>query len=151
MAVIASVRLTAKKNLILTTTEEFTADFLLQHVDTWKSAVQISYKGMQKQEEWVQVVAHKVYMHEEFLLSPTALKAEIETFNKVAIRGNPRWLAKQEKLETAHLLPLDQRYASIVFEVDSEQERQRLLLQKQLSIAGRVVYLTKYYNISLRT
>jgi len=90
-------------------------------------------------------------MHKEFLLSPTALKAEIETFNKVAIRGNPRWLAKQEKLENAHLLPLDQRYASIVFEVDSEQERQRLLLQKQLSIAGRVVYLTKYHDISPRT
>jgi hypothetical protein len=106
---------------------------------------------MQKQEDWIQVVAHKVYMHKEFILSPAALKAEIKTFNKVTIKGNPRWLAKQEKLENVHLLPLDQRYASIVFEVESEQERQRLLFQKHLSIAGRVAYLAKYYDISLKT
>ena len=106
---------------------------------------------MQKQEDLIQVVAHKVYMHEEFLLSPAALKAEIETFNKVTIKGNPRWLAKGEKLNNAHLLPPDQRYASVVFEVESEQERQRLLFQKQLSIAGRVAYLTKYHNISAKT
>ncbi|KAF2821909.1 hypothetical protein CC86DRAFT_410985 [Ophiobolus disseminans] len=106
---------------------------------------------MQKQEDLVQVIAHKVYMHNEFIVSPAALKEEIETFNKVTIKGNPRWLAKKERLKTAHLLPPDQRYASIVFEVESEQERQRLLSQKQLSIAGRVAYLTKYYNISAKT
>ena len=105
--VIASVRLTARKNLILTTTEEFTADFLLQHTDTWKSAVQVSCKGMQKQEDLIQVIAHKVYMHDEFLVSPAALKAKIKTFNKVTIKGNLRWLAKQERLKTVHLLPLD--------------------------------------------
>jgi predicted ATP-dependent endonuclease of OLD family len=32
-AVVASVRLTARKNLLLTTTERFSADFLLQHTD----------------------------------------------------------------------------------------------------------------------
>jgi len=150
-AVIASVRLTAKRNLILTTTEGFTADFLLQHTEAWKQAVHITCRGMQKQEDLIQVVAHKVYMHKEFLLSPAALKAEIETFNNVAIKGNPRWLAKRERLENAHLLPPDQRYASVVFEVDSEQERQSLLSQKQLSIAGRVAYLTKYHDISAKT
>jgi predicted amidohydrolase YtcJ len=29
-----NVRLTAKKNLVLTTTKDFSADFLLQHTDT---------------------------------------------------------------------------------------------------------------------
>lgn len=62
---------------------------------------------MQKQEDLIQVVAHKVYIHEEFLLSPAALKAEIKTFNKVTIKGNPRWLAKREKLKNTHLLPPD--------------------------------------------
>ncbi|KAF2818810.1 hypothetical protein CC86DRAFT_308415, partial [Ophiobolus disseminans] len=33
-AVVKNVRLTVRKNLILTTTEEFSADFLLQHKDT---------------------------------------------------------------------------------------------------------------------
>jgi hypothetical protein len=31
--VVASVRLTARKNLLLTTTESFSADFLLQHTN----------------------------------------------------------------------------------------------------------------------
>ena len=150
-AVVASVRLTARKNLILTTTAQFSADFLLQHTDIWKSAVHVTCKGMQNGEEWIQVIAHKVYMHDAFLASTAELKAEIETFNNVAIQGNLRWLAKRERLENAHLLPLDQRYASIVFRVSSEEERQRLLAQRQLSIAGRLVYLAKYHDISLRT
>ena len=45
---------------------------------------------MQKQEDLIQVIAHKVYMHNEFLISPAALKAEIKTFNKVTIKGTPR-------------------------------------------------------------
>jgi hypothetical protein len=150
-AVVASVRLTARKNLLLTTTERFSADFLLQHKDAWKSAIHVTCKGMQTQEEQIQVVAHKVYMHEAFTSSTAELKAEIESFNNVVIQGNPRWLAKREKLENAHLLPPHQRYASIAFVVGSEEERQRLLAYKQLSIAGRTVYLTKYYDISPRT
>ena len=62
-------------------------------------------------------------MHPEFIASPAELKAEIETFNNIAIKGNPRWLAKREKLEGAQLLPPDQRYASIVFVVGSKEER----------------------------
>jgi hypothetical protein len=105
---------------------------------------------MQKREDWIQVVAHKVYMHESFLSSTAELKAEIETFNNVVIQGNPRWLANREKLENAHLLPPHQRYASIVFEVSTEEEQQRVLTQKQLSIAGRLVYLSKYHDIAPR-
>jgi hypothetical protein len=150
-AVIASVRLTARKNLILTTTERFSADFLLQHKDTWKLAIQVTCKGMQTQEEQIQVVAHKVYMHKAFISSTAELKAEIETFNNIVIQGNPRWLAKREKLENAHSLPPHQRYASIAFVVASEEERQRLLAYKQLSIAGRTAYITKYHDISPRT
>jgi hypothetical protein len=45
---------------------------------------------MQTQEEQIQVVAHKVYMHEAFLSSTAELKTEIEGFNNVAIQGNLR-------------------------------------------------------------
>jgi hypothetical protein len=62
-------------------------------------------------------------MHKAFILSTAELKAEIETFNNVVIQGNPRWLAKREKLKNAHLLPPHQRYASIAFVVGSEEER----------------------------
>jgi hypothetical protein len=40
---------------------------------------------MQTQEEQIQVVAHKVYMHKAFTLSTAELKAEIESFNNVVI------------------------------------------------------------------
>jgi hypothetical protein len=39
VAVIASVRVTARKNLLITTTERFSAAFLLQHKDAWKLAI----------------------------------------------------------------------------------------------------------------
>jgi len=43
-------------------------------------------------------------MHDAFIASTAELKAEIKTFNNIAIQGNPRWLAKREKLKNAHLL-----------------------------------------------
>lgn len=87
-------------------------------------------------------------MHDGFIASPAELKAEIETFNNIKLQGNPRWLAKHEKLESAHQIPHHQRYASIVFVVGSEEERNRLLAQRTLSIAGSTAYLAKYRNIS---
>ena len=90
-------------------------------------------------------------MHDTFIASTAELKAEIKTFNNIAIQGNPRWLVKREKLENIHLLPPNQRYSSIAIRVSSEEEQQRLLAQKQLSIAGRLVYLTKHYDISPKT
>ena len=90
-------------------------------------------------------------MHDAFIASAAELKVEIETFNNIAIQGNPRWLAKREKLKNAHLLAPHQRYASIVFRVSSKDEQQRLLAQRQLNIAGRLVYLAKYHDISRKT
>jgi hypothetical protein len=43
----------ARKNLLLTTIEKFSADFLLQHTDAWKAAIQVTCKGMQTQEEQI--------------------------------------------------------------------------------------------------
>lgn len=149
--VIASVKLSAKKNIILTTTEDFTADFLLKHAESWKLAMQAPCTKVQKQENWAQVVAHGVYMHDSFLASTANLKEEIETFNNITIKGNPRWLLKREKREIAHTLPQAQRYASIVFAVESEEERQKLLRKRQISVAGRVVYLQKFQDITPKT
>lgn len=45
-------------------------------------------------------------MHKDFLSSTASLKKEIKIFNNIAIKGNPRWLLKQERLETAYTLLL---------------------------------------------
>ncbi|KAF1936290.1 hypothetical protein EJ02DRAFT_295582, partial [Clathrospora elynae] len=42
-------------------------------------------------------------------------------------------------------------YASIVFAVENEEARYQLLARKQISIAGRLVYLAKFQNISPKT
>jgi hypothetical protein len=55
---------------------------------------------MQKHEEWALVVAHRVYMHDNFIRDTASLKEEIETFNNVAIKGLPRWLATRERIES---------------------------------------------------
>jgi DNA gyrase/topoisomerase IV subunit A len=106
---------------------------------------------MQKQEEWAFVVAHRVYAHPQFLTSTESLKEEIETFNSITIKGNVHWLAKQEKLDALHTKHPDYRYASIVFAVENKEVAQQLLARKQISIAGRVVRLAKYHDVSDKT
>ena len=149
--VVASVNVSARKNLVLTTTESYNAAFLLQNAEHWKAAVKVAYKEMQKQEEWALLVAHRVYAHPQFLSSPKSLKAEIETFNNIAIKGNVRWLAKPEKLEALSTKHPDYRYAPIVFAVENKEVARQLLAKKQISIAGRVVYLAKYHDVSEKT
>ncbi|KAF1935122.1 hypothetical protein EJ02DRAFT_428714 [Clathrospora elynae] len=106
---------------------------------------------MQKHEEWIQVVAHGVYMHDAFLSNTDTLKEEIESYNNTVFKGNPIWLLKRERREAVYTLALPERYASIVFAVENEEARYQLLARKQISIAGRLDYLAKFQNISLKT
>ena len=86
-------------------------------------------------------------MRESFLATPALLKDDIEKFNsRVTIKGTPRWLAKQEKLLNVNQLPPARRYASIVFAVESVEEKKRLLRERALSIAGQRVYLADYHE-----
>ena len=50
--VVASVSISVKNNLVLTTTPNFSADFLLQHQDKWQKALSIEHTRIQKQEKW---------------------------------------------------------------------------------------------------
>ena len=83
-------------------------------------------------------------MYDNLVATPALLKDEIERYNNVTIQGSPRWLVKQEKLANASQIPLARRYASIVFAVASTEEKQRLLRERTLSIAGQQVYLADF-------
>ena len=88
-------------------------------------------------------------MYKEIVDTPALLKAEIEEYNKhisFSIQGSPRWLAKREKLENFSQLPPANRYASIVFAVLSFEEKQRLLRERVISVAGVAVYLADFYE-----
>ena len=90
-------------------------------------------------------------MYDNLVATPALLKDEIERYNNVTIQGSPRWLAKREKLANASQLPSARRYASIVFAVASAKEKQRLLRERTLSIAGQQVYLADYHKSTLST
>ena len=51
----------------------------------------------------------------------------------------------REKLANASQLPSARRYASIVFAVASAEEKQRLLRERTLFVAGQVVQLADYH------
>ena len=78
-----------KQNILLTTIEEYNADFLVKYKEIWYNC--FTFQREQKLELWVQIIAHGV---------PTLpflgeggfkfLKEEIETFNPIKIQGLPR-------------------------------------------------------------
>ena len=85
--VIASIaRTREKQNILLTTTEEYNADFLVKNKEVWSSY--FSFKREQKLEPWAQIVAHGVPIP-PFLGEGGSklLKEEIETFNPIRIQG----------------------------------------------------------------
>jgi hypothetical protein len=88
--VLASIaRTKGKRNILLTTTEEYNADFLVKHKEIWHNC--FTFQREQKLEPWVQIVAHGVptlpFLGEG---GSKLLKEEIETFNPIRIQGLPR-------------------------------------------------------------
>ena len=69
IATIYSSRL--KRNIVLTTTEHYNAEFLSQHEEKWKHLFQ--FTRQQKAESWAQIVVHGVPLVEPFLGSNGAI------------------------------------------------------------------------------
>lgn len=125
-----------KQNIILTTTEDFDADFLNKHKEVWKPLFKFTRE--QKIENWAQIVAHGVPFEPVFLGEDgaTALKDEIETFNDISVVGRVRWLSKARRE--------NQRSGSIVFAVASEEIRSAILKRHRITIAGGTAAVVKY-------
>src|SRR6266568_3817824 len=83
--VLASIaRTKGKQNILLTTTEEYNADFLVKYKEIWNNC--FIFKREQKLEPWVQIVAYSV-LTLPFLGEGGSklLKEEIEIFNPIGI------------------------------------------------------------------
>jgi hypothetical protein len=144
--VIASIaRTREKQNILLTTTEEYNADFLVKYKEVWSSC--FSFKREQKLEPWAQIVAHGVPLP-PFLGEGGSklLKEEIETFNPIRIQGQPRWISSRAKRYDPQT-----RFGSIVFAVENEEKRQEILKQKEILIAGVATKVVKYLEVSPTT
>jgi hypothetical protein len=144
--VLASIaRTKGKQNILLTTTEEYNADFLVKYKDIWHNC--FTFQREQKLEPWVQVIAHGVptlpFLKEG---GSKLLKEEIETFNPIRIQGLPRWISSSVKRHDPQT-----RFGSIVFTIENEEKRQEILKQKEISIAGTATKVVKYLEVSPTT
>lgn len=116
-----------KKSIILTTTDQFDADFLLANKAIWEALLPIQRAA--KDESWYKVVIHglpiKDFNTEEGLL---LIHDEIKTFNGLTTVGTPFWLTHESKRNS-------QLFGSIVVSFSNEADYKKALT-KRMNIAG---------------
>ena len=137
--VIATVTKSQGDNLVITTTKQFNADYLLEHAQIWKPLFP-TIKEIQKDQLWYKVVCHGIPIA-DFNNNLELIKTEITTFNKgYTPIGMPFWLTSEEKRRTALA-------GSVVVAFGTEQEAKRAV-SNHLYIAGISVKVQKYFNTS---
>ena len=139
--VIASISTSLNKNIVLTTTPQFNAEFLLEKKAIWSSL--ISYNEAQKDTSWYKVICHGIPLADFAFADLEVINDEIKTFNKgYKPIGTPHWLTSREKREG-----LNQRAGSIVIAFSTDEEAKRAI-KERLYIAGISVRCEKYIPIS---
>ena len=124
--VLASIaRTKGKQNILLTTTEEYNADFLVKYKEIWQNC--FTFQREQKLEPWVQIIAHGIptlpFLRKKgFKL----LKEKIKTFNPIVIQGLPRWILSSVKRHNP-----ETRFGSIVFTIENEKKDKKSLSKKR--------------------
>jgi hypothetical protein len=141
--IVATISRTLGKNIVVTTTPEFSADFLLEKQAIWEHIV--PFKLAQKDEPW-----HKVILHGIPILdfnTPEGMDLvvdEIQTFNKgFTPIGTPYWLTSLDKRQ-------NQRAGAVVVAFATEEEATRAI-RNRLYIAGISVRVEKLYSTAPTT
>ena len=135
--VIQQVATSKRNNLILTTTEGYSGEFLLKQVNTWQN--QLPIKKAQPLESWTKLVVHGVPTTFDGAENLQLLHTEIPTYNKnQTIVGNPYWLSRSWK---------DKQTSSIVIAFKSEEEAKKI--GSRITILGQSLRVEKYRQIPL--
>ena len=130
--VVKEVSVSRKNNLIITITEGYSGEFLLQQINTWQNQLQV--KKAQPIEAWTKVVVHGVPTTFEGAESLQVLHNEIPTYNKgQTIVGNPYWLTKNWK---------SKQTSSIVVAFKTEEEAKKI--GSRITILGQSLQTEKY-------
>ena len=134
--VIASITKSLKANLVITTTSDFTAEFVLQKQAIWEKI--IPFKSAQIDKPWFKVVIHGIPIYDFHVQNGLDLVTEeIKTFNKgFNPIGTPYWLTSTERRMT-------QKAGSIVVSFATEEEAKRAI-KNRLYIAGISTRVEKY-------
>lgn len=143
--VVSTISRTLTKNLVITTTEDFNAKFLLQHTDLWKHL--IAYKDLKEDIQHYKVIIHGIPITEfDREGGMDLIKTEISTFNKgYQVVGTPYWLTSQTKRADPN-----QYKGSVVIAFEKEEDAQRAIRQR-LMVAGISARVVKLYSTSPNT
>lgn len=141
--VVNLVARTNTKNIAINTTEEYTADFLLEKKEVWEHL--IPHISAQKDQPWFKVVAHGIpladFNHESGM---EMIKEEVETFNKgLHPIGMPYWISTKDNRMVKNA-------GSVAIAFATEQEANRAI-QNRLFIAGISVRVSKFYSVAATT
>jgi len=136
--VVASVTksTTDNQNIVLTTTDAYTSDYLIANQAIWETLV--PFELAQKDTPWYKVVIHGVPTA-DFNNSDgmTMIIDEIKTFNKgLNPIGTPYWLSSAEKRST-------QRAGSVAVALPLKKKRIKLSVNGFISLAS--VYESKSF------
>lgn len=94
--VIASVTLSAKQNIVITTTPQFNGKYLLEHTNVWEDI--LHFTSALLIESWHKVAVHNIPTKYGDDIGLDIIKNEIETFNKgLKVVGKPYWLTKPDR------------------------------------------------------
>lgn len=141
--VVATVSKTLGQNIVVTTANPFTADYLLEKQAIWEHV--IGFQSAQKDEPWHKVVLHGIPIAD--FNTPSGMDLiveEIKTFNKGLVPiGTPHWLTSSEKR-------LNQRAGSVVVAFATAIEASRAI-RHRLYVAGISVRVEKLYSTAPST
>lgn len=137
--VIAAITKSQKnENVILVTTDSYSADFLLQHKTIWQNYFgPSSYSSAYKDKEWHKVIAHGIPTEVfNFDGGMQLLKQEIEIFNSGLSPIAVNWISSAENRAS-------KMHGSVVLSFDSKEMAAKALKQRLL-IAGIPVRTAQY-------
>jgi hypothetical protein len=141
--VINTVTKSLGHNLVVSTTSQFSADYLLENQPIWEHLV--SFRRAQKDEPWHKVVLHGIPIAD--FDTPSGMELvidEVKTFNKgFNPIGTPYWLSSPEN-RAIH------RGGSVVVAFPTAEEANRAI-RHRLYIAGISVRVEKLYSTASTT
>lgn len=131
----AIIKSQLQQNIVLTTTEDFNADFLIQHEQIWSKFFKFS--KFRKDFTWFKVVAHMISTDVfNSAKGLDLLKQEIETFNGIH-PIDVKWLTNSQNR-------LQKKHGSVVIAFNTQTAAQKAL--KRLLIAGMLVKTDVYID-----
>jgi hypothetical protein len=143
-AVVSTVTKSLSKNLVITTTNDYNATYLLQHEDIIKAQVQ--YREAKVDLQFAKIIIHSIPLRTfDNENGMELVKEEINTFNKhlnLKLTGQPYWLTTREKRDDPFRL-----HGSVVVSFEKEEDAIKAL-RNRINIAGISAKTERFNSVS---